>query len=743
MYENLFLNILNMSATASFVIIIVLIARLALKKTPKIFSYILWAVVLFRLLVPVTFESAIGLLPDTTPIQQSLNTTETLQSTNTPYSPSTNYSPNNELNPNTAITTLPVNNQIAPPLTAPNELLTDNATPNTNFTASATQNLNWIYISAIIWCVGAISMLIYGIVSYIILKQKLISAVHLKDNLYHADYITTPFVVGVIKPKIYIPVSLPLSEMDFIIAHEKCHIKRFDHITRLFAYTALALHWFNPLAWVAFTISNKDMEMSCDEAVMRSMSKDIRAEYISALLRLATGRKLLLTAPLAFDEGDPKGRIINIMKYKKPLIGVSITAVIAIVVLSVALMSTQKQSPSSAQESADNLLTAEQTVAENAHPIEIKTSESSHSVPLYTNETELNTEQLTTMHLDYFEQELNIIYPEAFGDTVYFEMESYYYSAVPKNTKFNTELANAQLLSLADISNTESGKITLDNNIINPTLDINANYIICYISSTENPQAKYAFKVVINHENTLSPNNVLADICFWKDENNELFFTLFTGADIDKSEQAIYDKNNATNDINVIAQELLAFGQALQIQIIEMQELTPEEKNPAIRELYDLLSDKIDFDIYEKDNIMLTSVLYLTTNFFELEAGYTTILNIYIWKTTDNQTYFSIIEKTNDDTQLTMDNIFEHVFKHVFNEENAFTNVQDLSAKLIELGENQQVGIHIIPVTYFSDSGLDFSEDEVHEISLDISEQIGGSIDYDVIFSLPHNDPRY
>ncbi len=301
MFDYIFLSLLNMSMIASFVIVAVLLMRVLLKKAPKIFSYALWAVVLFRLLCPFTFESVIGLLPaDIEPISQDIV-----------------YQEIPEIN--TGITIVDdMINPILPPVTNPG--------------TSVNPIQIWIFMGRIIWGIGIAIMLAFSVVQFVQLKRKLCSATPLKDNIYIADLISTPFVMGLLRPKIYLPSTLLDGEKEFIIAHEQYHIKRLDHITRILAFIALSLHWFNPLVWIAFILSGKDMEMSCDEAVMGKIDSDIRTEYSVSLLRLATGKRFILATPLAFGEGNTKTRVKNILKYKKPVARVSI-AFVAIIAL--------------------------------------------------------------------------------------------------------------------------------------------------------------------------------------------------------------------------------------------------------------------------------------------------------------------------------------------------------------------------------------------------------------------------
>lgn len=314
MPDAFFLSVLNRSITASFVILVVLFVRLFFKKTPKSFSYALWAVVLFRLICPFSINSAVSLLPiNEIPIPQNIV-----------------YSTEPQINTGINFADHAVNSM----LPAPN-----------NRGESINPLQMWAFAGSVIWAIGIMAMLTYSIIQFAGLKRKLIGSIPIRDNIYLADHINSPFVIGFIKPKIYLPSSIAETEQKFIIAHEQYHIKRFDPLTRIFAFFALAIHWFNPLVWLAFILSGNDMEMSCDEAVMRKMDTDIRAEYSQSLLCFAAGRRFMTGAPLAFGEGDTKNRIKNVMKYKKPMLWVSILAVIVVACVAMGLISSPKPEP--------------------------------------------------------------------------------------------------------------------------------------------------------------------------------------------------------------------------------------------------------------------------------------------------------------------------------------------------------------------------------------------------------------
>ena len=312
-------KLFNMSLTASVAIVLVILLRLLLKKAPKVISYALWGVVLFRLLCPVSIDSNFSVynLFDA-PAQESGTITSVIE-----------YIPSNIVHTEYPSVALPVPgisdviNEALPQ--GQEQLVADPLEAPMSFATYA-------------WMIGVLVMAIYSIVSYIRLRRKLSVVVPLRDNIFIADDIKSPFVVGLFRPKIYLPCNLGDKEQEYIILHEQHHIKRLDHVMKALAFLALAIHWFNPLVWVAFILASKDMEMSCDEAVIRKVDGDVRADYSASLLTLATGRRIIAGTPLAFGEGDTKGRINNLSKWKKPEVWVVLIAVVACAVLAVTVL---------------------------------------------------------------------------------------------------------------------------------------------------------------------------------------------------------------------------------------------------------------------------------------------------------------------------------------------------------------------------------------------------------------------
>lgn len=316
-----FTTILNMSITGSYVALAVIAIRILLKKFPKIFSYVLWLPVLIRLVFPFSFNSDfsfLGFLKFN--IQTSTGVIEYITK-------------NMGLmqNPTVGFETNGVNNTMNTSLTP--------AMP----TASVHPMQIVMETASIIWIIGVTVLLVYSIISYLKLINNVKTATRVKDNIFETDRITTPFVCGFIKPKIYIPTGVSGKDLTYILAHEQTHIKRLDYLIKPFAFLVLILHWFNPLIWLSFVLMSKDMEISCDESVINEMGNDIKGSYANSLLTLSVKRSgLLMGSPLTFGEDSIKSRIKNILNYKKPALWVIIVAILVTSILIVVFTANPK-----------------------------------------------------------------------------------------------------------------------------------------------------------------------------------------------------------------------------------------------------------------------------------------------------------------------------------------------------------------------------------------------------------------
>ena len=304
----------KMGAGASFVVWCVLGVRLLLVKAPKKWSYFLWILVFARLLIPVFPESKLTLIQ---PEHSALIEMDTVIHSDIIHS---------EDAPVTEDTALPVDGDSK--LALPSEIL------------------------RILWPFGTIALLGYGLISYFLLNRKLRAVLRLRDNIYLSDHITSPFVLGLFRPRIYLPSDMDEADRDYVIAHEEYHIRHGDHIVKLAAFLLLSIHWVRPMMWVAFWFLCWDMEMRCDEAVLKQFGGAIRSDYADALLRVSVGNKRFLPAPLAFGEGNPKKRIWNILQWKDPKRWVTILCVVVLLVSGIFLLTDPASEPVELREMA-------------------------------------------------------------------------------------------------------------------------------------------------------------------------------------------------------------------------------------------------------------------------------------------------------------------------------------------------------------------------------------------------------
>lgn len=316
-----FLQVLNMSITAGIVICGVLLVRILLKKAPKIFSYLLWGVVLFRLLCPLAPVTSVSAFR---PWNASVDEAGRMEFVRTIRSAG-----------DVGFHPAASGDAKQPEADLPKE--------ESQRASLQTDAFDWKEFAAqtgsVLWLSGAFVVAGFGVVRYLRLKKKLNGAHRIKDNLYLSDCIDTPFTIGVISPRIYLPFFLSEQEEAFVILHEQTHIRRKDPFLKLLAFFALALHWFNPLVWIAFYEAEKDMEMACDEAVIKKMKEDVRAEYSKTLLCLAAGKRIAPRIPIAFGESDTKSRVRNIMRCKRPAVAMA-GAAFVLVLCCVALLGT-------------------------------------------------------------------------------------------------------------------------------------------------------------------------------------------------------------------------------------------------------------------------------------------------------------------------------------------------------------------------------------------------------------------
>lgn len=302
--KEIFLWLLNSSIRAAWLVPAILIMRLLLCRTSRRFSCLLWALLAIRLLLPVGIESRFSMLPDTAPIQQE------------------NFEQ------------LPELVQLVTPADAePSDIhdLTD--LQNLHLEPRAEKQTDPLGMLATLWFAGFLGMLAYAIGGSLVLKTRLAPSLLIHSNIYTCDYIDEPFVLGILRPKIYLPSCLTPEELPHVLAHEEAHLQRKDNVWKPMAFLLLALYWFNPVLWLAYHYFCRDMEVACDEAVIRNLDTSGRAAYSRTLLRYS-GPRALMGTPLAFGEKDAKHRIKSIFRYQKPTVRLAAAVVIAMVVLS-------------------------------------------------------------------------------------------------------------------------------------------------------------------------------------------------------------------------------------------------------------------------------------------------------------------------------------------------------------------------------------------------------------------------
>ena len=306
--NELFLKIINMSISASWLILAVLILRLVLKKAPKWVNVLLWGIVAVRLAFPFSIESALSLIPSAETISPGIMM-DTVPSVQTGVA-----AINNVINP-------VIGSSLA---SAPG--------------ASANPLQIWIPILSIVWAVGVAALLLYTAVSYWRLRCKVSEAVILRDNIYQSENVASPFVLGIIKPKIYLPYHMDGQDLSHVVSHEQAHIRRRDHWWKPLGFLLLTIHWFNPLMWLAYVLLCRDIELACDEKVIKELDNEQRADYAQALVVCSVNRRMIAACPLAFGEIGVKDRVKSVMNYKKPEFWIIFLAVIACVIVAVCFL---------------------------------------------------------------------------------------------------------------------------------------------------------------------------------------------------------------------------------------------------------------------------------------------------------------------------------------------------------------------------------------------------------------------
>jgi antirepressor regulating drug resistance, predicted signal transduction N-terminal membrane component len=312
--EAVFLKILNMSIAASWIVLAVIAVRQLLKKAPKWITVLMWGLVGIRLVCPFSLESVFSLIPSAETVPGDI------LYTNTPTIHSGVEAFNSVVNP----------------------IISDSLAPAVGASVNPIQVI--AFAASVIWIAGIVAMFIYTVVSYIRIYRKVKEAVPYKDNIWLCDHVDTPFILGVIRPKIYVPSAMSEQDMKYVIAHENTHLKRHDHWWKPLGFLLLTVYWFNPILWVAYVLLCRDIELACDEKVIQDMGTESKKPYSDALINCSVPRRMIAACPLAFGEVGVKGRVKSVLNYRKPAFWIIVAAIMASIVLAVCFLTDPAES---------------------------------------------------------------------------------------------------------------------------------------------------------------------------------------------------------------------------------------------------------------------------------------------------------------------------------------------------------------------------------------------------------------
>lgn len=310
--EAVFLKLLNMSIAASFMIAAVVVLRVVFKKSPKALRCVLWALVGIRLICPFSLESALSLVPSAQTIPDAVLSGPS-------FSVQTGFE---------GVDTR-INAELA-------DRYFEGVTVPTN------TGLHITALLSVIWLIGIFALAVYAIVSFTKLKKQTAEAVPYKENIYLCDRIPSPFILGVIKPRIFLPSSIRAADIPYVLLHEQAHLKRRDHLWKPIGFALLCIYWFNPLIWVAYILLCRDIELACDEKVIKAMGTASKKPYADALINCSVSQKRISACPVAFGETDVKNRIQSVLQYKKPAFWVILVAVLTCVAVAVCFLTVPK-----------------------------------------------------------------------------------------------------------------------------------------------------------------------------------------------------------------------------------------------------------------------------------------------------------------------------------------------------------------------------------------------------------------
>lgn len=313
--ETLFLKLLNMSISAGWMILAVIVLRGILYKAPKSMRRFLWLLVGIRLICPFSIESAVSLIPSTESVKA-----ERIYFSDTPA----------------------IDTESSIMEGAAGSMVSDVINPSPEASVNPLQVV--IFMTSVVWITGMLIMLLYTVISWLHLRRRVCTAIHLKDNIRQSELVDSPFILGLFHPVIYVPSYLGDKQLSYVTAHENSHIKHYDHWIKPAGFLLLAIYWFNPLIWLAYMLLCRDIEFACDERVIKEMNSAEKKAYSTTLLFCSTARKSIAACPLAFGETGVKRRIKSVLSYKKPTFWIMLAAIVSCIIVGVCFLTNPKES---------------------------------------------------------------------------------------------------------------------------------------------------------------------------------------------------------------------------------------------------------------------------------------------------------------------------------------------------------------------------------------------------------------
>lgn len=310
--EEVFIQLFNMGMTATWTVLAVVLVRGLLRRAPKAYAVALWALVGVRLVCPVLIESVLSLIPSAEIVSPDILMAEQ----------PTIYTGVNALN------------------SVVNPVMSEHLAPTAGDSVNPMQVL--VVVASLVWAAGVMAMLLYSLISYLRMRRKVKVSLCYRDNIYFCDAVTTPFIFGILNPRIYVPSGMEKTQLAYVVAHEQAHIKRKDHLWKPLGFFLLSVYWFNPALWLAYVLFARDIEFACDEKVIKEMDGNARKGYAEALVACSMQKRTVFVCPLAFGEVGVKNRIKSVRNYKKPAFWIVLLAVVAGALVAVCFLTNPK-----------------------------------------------------------------------------------------------------------------------------------------------------------------------------------------------------------------------------------------------------------------------------------------------------------------------------------------------------------------------------------------------------------------